>query len=258
MQVAEPSLASPLFPFSQAAVATETSAQRAADEPNLSEMPIDELREAIRKSQVTFPAQVPSFPKHDRSDIQRQLVQLYFVRGWSGPKIGVRYGLRRLRVQQILNAWKRRAVELGYIQCVPAAEVFTRRAQSALPVVITSVLNGSAAPVSSPFKSLRPRAKFNIAEIVSVLEQLQAGRTVGELAHELGVSAYTIRLWKDQHEVHFLRHENAQLKARLASLNAVEKTLIDIITRSDSAKAPSFMPFSRVASHTDSDYRESH
>ncbi len=259
MQVAEPSLALPLLPFTQAAVAAETPAQRSAAEPNLSEMPIDELREAIRKNRVTFPAQVPTFPKHDRSDIQRQLVQLYFVMGWSGPKIGVRYGLRRLRVQQILNAWKRRAVELGYIQCVPAAEVFTRRAQSApVQVVITSVLNGSAAPVTSPLKGHRPRAKFNIAEIVSVLEQLQAGRTAAELAHELGVSAYTIRLWKDQHEVHFLRHENAQLKARLASLNTVEKTLIDIITRSDSVKTPSFMPFSRVASHTDSDYRESH
>lgn len=259
MQVAEPSLASPLLSFSQAAVAVETPARRSADEPNLSDMPIDELREAIRKNQVTFPAQVPTFPKHDRSDVQRQLAQLYFVMGWSGPKIGARYGLRRLRVQQILNAWKRRAVELGYIQTVPAAEVFTRRAPSApVRVAITSVLNGSAAPVSSPPKGHRPRAKFNIAEIVSVLEQLQAGRTVSELAHDLGVSAYTIRLWKDQHEVHLLRHENAQLKARLASLNTVEKTLIDIITRSDNAKTPSFMPFSRVASHTDSDYRESH
>ncbi len=259
MRVAETSLESPLLAFPRAAVAPKDSAERGAAEPNLSEMPIDELREAIRRNQVTFPAQVPTFPKHDRSDVQRQLVQLYFVMGWSGPRIGVRYGLRRLRVQQILNAWKRRAAELGYIQSVPAAEVFTWRAQSPpLQVVITSVLNGSAAPVSSPLKGHRPRAKFNIAEIVSVLEQLEAGRTVAELAHELGVSAYTIRLWKDQHEVHFLRHENAQLKARLASLNTVEKTLIDIITRSDNPKTPSFMPFSRVASHTDSDYRESH
>jgi hypothetical protein len=231
---------------------------QSAAEPNLAEMPIDELREAIRKNQVTFPAQVPTFPKHDRYDVQRQLVQLYFVLGWSGPKIGVRYGLRRLRVQQILNTWKRRAVELGYVQAVPPAEVFTRGAQSAPPqVVITPVLDGSAALVCTPLKGPRPRAKFNIAEIVSVLEQLRTGRSVAELARELGVSAYTIRFWKDQHEVHFLRHENAQLRARLASLNTAEKTLIDIITRSDSANTSSFMPFSRVASHTDSGYRES-
>jgi DNA-binding transcriptional MerR regulator len=221
-------------------------------------MPIDELREAIRKNQVSFPAQVPTFPKHDRSDVQRQLVQLYFVCGWSGPKIGVRYGLRRLRVQQILNAWKRRAVELGYIQAVPSAEIFTQRAKNPpVRVVITSVLDGSAAPVSSSPKGHRPRARFSLAEIVSVLEQLAAGRTAADLAPELGVSATTIRTWKDQHEIHWLRHENAQLKARLANLNAVEKTLIDVITRSDDAKPASFMPFSRVASHTESDYRES-
>ncbi len=259
MQVAEPNLASPRFPVPQADAAAETPAERRAVEPNLSEMPIDELREAIRKNQVTFPGQVPTFPKHDRSDVQRQLVQLYFVMGWSGPKIGVRYGLRRLRVQQILNAWKRRAVELGYIQFVPAAEVPKRRVLSApVQVAITPVLSGSAAPVSSSPKGHRPRAKFSVAEIVSVLEQLEGGRTVADLSHEFGVSAYTIRLWKDQHEVHWLRHENAKLKARLADLNAVEKTLIDVITRSDSVKPASFMPFSRLASHTDSDYRESH
>jgi hypothetical protein len=259
MQVAEPFLASPLFLFLQAGAQPKDPAERSAAEPNLSEMPIDELREAVRKNQVTFPAQVPTFPKHDRSDVQRQLVQLYFVMGWSGPKIGVRYGLRRLRVQQILNAWKRRAVELGYIQFVPPAEVLTQTVESApIRVVLSPVLDGAAAPLSLPPKGHRPRAKFNIAEIVSVLEQMEAGRTVADLAHELGVSAYTIRIWKDQHEIHWLRHENAQLKARLADLNAVEKTLIDVITRSDHVKPASFMPFSRVASHTDSDYRESH
>jgi hypothetical protein len=271
MHVAEPSLASPLFPVPQAGALPKDPAAASAVQPNLSEMPIDELREAIRKNQVTFPAQVPTFPKHDRSDVQRQLVQLYFLLGWSGPKIGVRYGLRRLRVQQILNAWKRRAVELGYIQSVPPAEVLTRPAKSSpIRVVLSPVLNGSAAPggesvapgsgrpqVSSSKKGYRPRAKFGIAEIVSVLEQLEAGRTVAELANELGVSVYTIRIWKDEHEIHWLRHENAQLKTRLANLNAVEKTLIDVITRSDNVNHPSFMPFSRVASHTESDYRES-
>jgi len=258
MQVAEPSLASPPMPFPQAAVGSKESAGQSAVEPNLSEMPIDELREAIRKNQVSFPAQIPTFPKHDRPDVQRQLVQLYFLLGWSGPKIGVRYGLRRLRVQQILNAWKKRAVELGYIQCVPAADVLMRAVRSQpIRVVLSPVIDGSAAPVSSPQKSPRPRAKFNISEIVSVLQQLAAGRTVAELATELGISAYTIRLWKDQHEIHWLRHENAQLKARIARLSTVEKTLIDVITRSDHVNAPSFMPFSQVSSHTETDYRES-
>src|SRR5579862_1767576 len=90
-------------------------------ETTLIEMRTDKLRQAIRKNQVSFPSQVPSFPKHDRPDLQQKLAQLYFVCGWSGPKIGARYGLSRLRIQQILNTWKRRAVEQGYIQTVPPA-----------------------------------------------------------------------------------------------------------------------------------------
>ena len=271
MQVAEPSIAFPLFPFPQADKLPADPAGSRAVEPNLSEMPVDELREAIRRNQVTFPAQVPVFPKHDRSDVQRQLVQLYFLFGWSGPRIGIRYGLRRSRVQQILNAWKRRAVELGYIQAVPSAEVLAPRARgAAVQVVFSAVTKGSAAPVvecstpdsakahvSSSKKSYRPRAKFNISEIVAVLEQLEAGRTAVEMANELGISAYTIRVWKDQHEVHLLRHQNAELKARLARLNVVEKTLIDVITRSDGVKPASFMPFSQGSSHTETDCRES-
>jgi hypothetical protein len=271
MQVAEPSTASSSFPFPQSVALPKDSAERSALEPNLSEMPVDELREAIRKNQFTFPAQVPVFSKHDRSDVQRQLVQLYFLFGWSGPRIGVRYGLRRSRVQQILNAWKRRAVELGYIQSIPSVQVFTQPAKSPpIRVVLSPVLQGSAAPVvecvapesgsthmSPPKKNHRPRAKFNISEIVSVLQQLEAGRTAVEMAKEVGISAYTIRLWKDQHEIHLLRHQNAQLKARLVRLSAVEKTLIDVITRSDSVNPPSFMPFSRVSPHTETDYRES-
>ena len=149
-------------------------------------------------------------------------------------------------------------MELGYIQSVPSVQVFTSPAKSPpIRVVLSPVFKGSAAPgvesaapdpgrthVPSRPKNPRPRAKFNITEIVSVLQQLEAGRTAVEMANELGISAYTIRLWKDQHEIHLLRHQNAQLKARLARLNAVEKTLIDVITRSDSVKLPSFMPFS--------------
>jgi hypothetical protein len=96
MQVAEPTITSPLPPFSQAGALPKDPAERSAVELNLSEMPVDELREQIRKNRVTFPAQVPVFSKHDRSDVQRQLVQLYFLFGWSGPRIGIRFGLRRI------------------------------------------------------------------------------------------------------------------------------------------------------------------
>ena len=268
MQLIEQNLASPHFTFPQVGIVPKVPATPAAVEANLSEMRIDDLRDAIRKNQVTFPSQVPTFPKHDRPDLQRKLVQLYFILGWSGPKIGVRYGLRRLRVQQILNAWKRRAVELGYLQFVPPAEMLARAWEhSPIHVVLRPVINDLPAPVVQPSAAApsssqgsighRPRARFDISQIVPVLEQLEAGRTMAEMAKEVGVSIYTIRTWKEQHEVSLLRHENAQLKARLARMNVAEKTLIDLITRSDNEKSPSFMPFSRVPSHTESDYRES-
>jgi hypothetical protein len=79
------------------------------------------LRRAIRSNRISFPSQVPVFPKHDRADLQRKVVQLYFLFGWSCSRIGARYNLRRQRVQQILNAWTRRATQMGYLQSIPPA-----------------------------------------------------------------------------------------------------------------------------------------
>jgi hypothetical protein len=90
--------------------------------PNLQQLTLEQMRAAIRSNQVSFPSQVPTFARHDRPDLQRKLVQLYFVLGWSCGTIGARYGLIRQRVQQILNIWKRRAIEMGYIQTIPGAE----------------------------------------------------------------------------------------------------------------------------------------
>jgi hypothetical protein len=78
-----------------------------------------ELRLKIRRNRASFPSQVPTFPKHDRPDLQRKLVQLYFLFGWSCNKIAVRHGILRQRVQQILSTWKRRAIQMGYIQEIP-------------------------------------------------------------------------------------------------------------------------------------------
>src|ERR1700719_1207083 len=94
-------------------------AHAAFSDKKLLQMRVDELRAAIWKHQVSFPSQIPTFSKHTRPDLQRKLVQLYFICGWSGPKIRARYRLGAQRFQQILNTWKRRAVELGYIQMIP-------------------------------------------------------------------------------------------------------------------------------------------
>jgi hypothetical protein len=88
----------------------------------LDHLSLHDLRQAIRSNRVSFPAQVPVFPKHDRPDLQRKMVQLYFILGWSCGSIANRYGMLRQRVQQILNTWKRRAVQTGYIQDIPLPE----------------------------------------------------------------------------------------------------------------------------------------
>jgi hypothetical protein len=89
---------------------------------NIERLKINTLRSAIRCNRISFPSQVPVFPKHDRPDLQRKMVQLYFLFGWSCRRIGARYGLRRQRVQQVLNVWKRRAVQMGYLQSIPPAQ----------------------------------------------------------------------------------------------------------------------------------------
>ena len=252
MQLAEATLNYPLtFPqFDELATAP---ADESAPEANLCELPIDRLREAIRKNEVTFPSQVPTFPKRDRPDLQQKLVQLYFVCGWNCPRIGARYGMKRLRVQQILNTWKRRAVELGYLQVVPPAAAFLQSPRK-LPirVVLSPVPNASFAmdiELSAPSPSSsqqripkpvrrrthrgdRPRTKFSLAEIAGVLRQLQAGRTVAEMAQAVGVPAFTIRSWKGEHEMRVLRRENAELKKLLTNLGRGNDPLINSIRKS--------------------------
>jgi hypothetical protein len=83
---------------------------------------INQLRRAIRSNRISFPAQVPAFPKHDRADLQPKLVLLYFLFGWSCSRIGDRYGLTRQRVQQILTTWASRAIQMGYVQAIPPAK----------------------------------------------------------------------------------------------------------------------------------------
>jgi DNA-binding transcriptional regulator LsrR (DeoR family) len=75
----------------------------------------------VRQNRISFPSQLPTFSKHDRPDVQRKAAQLYFLFGWSCARIAQRYALPRQRVQQILSTWKRRAVQMGYIQEIPPA-----------------------------------------------------------------------------------------------------------------------------------------
>ncbi len=207
----------------------------------LYEMRVDQLREAIRNNQASFPAQIPTFSRHTRPDLQRKLVQLYFVNGWSAPQIRARYHLGGQRFQQILSTWKNRAIELGYIQAIPPDP---RIALSSLRLPIRVALspaNGSTAPALPAVRRFgaqqpgnhrkangngqeigRPRRKCDLIQIAKLLDDIQRGRTVADIADEAGVSESTVRVWRRQQEARVLERENRELRERLAKLDAIE------------------------------------
>ena len=90
---------------------------------NIEEIPIMDLRRAIRANWISFPSQVPTFPNCGPRDLQRRIIQLYFLMGWNCAKIAARYGLVQDRVRSVLTAWKCRAANAGYLQHIPPAEV---------------------------------------------------------------------------------------------------------------------------------------
>ncbi len=87
----------------------------------IEELAINILRKAIHANLIRFPSQAPIFPTRGASDLQRNVIDLYFGQGWSTAQIATRYELRRKRVQRILKAWTVRAVRAGYIQYSPLA-----------------------------------------------------------------------------------------------------------------------------------------
>jgi hypothetical protein len=92
---------------------------------DLQDLMLNQLRNAIRANQVSFPSQVPTFTKQHRPEVEWQFVQLYFVRGWGPCAIAKRYACSREYVRQVLTQWKRHAVFAGYLQTIPPSEIDT-------------------------------------------------------------------------------------------------------------------------------------
>jgi len=78
------------------------------------------LRQAIRNREVSFPAQVPSFPRQNWGENQWRVVILYFGRGWTCERLAARYGVTCGRVRQLLRSWVECAMARGYLQEIPA------------------------------------------------------------------------------------------------------------------------------------------
>ncbi len=113
------------------------------DQARLHHLRADQLRTAVRCNLVTFPGQIPVFERHDRPDLQRRVVQLYFILGWSCETIAARYGMMRQRIGQVLSTWKKRALEMGYIQLIPPAEAL-HRPDRTIRIVLSPVVSDSA------------------------------------------------------------------------------------------------------------------
>ena len=89
------------------------------------------LREAIRNRQVSFPSQVPSFPRQYNVEIQWRVVTLYFIRGWTCEQLAARYHVTSSRVRQLLRSWVECAAADGYLQAIPAAGLTAARSSRA-------------------------------------------------------------------------------------------------------------------------------
>jgi hypothetical protein len=61
----------------------------------------------------------PIFSRHSKPDREWRIAVLYFIRGWQCRDLAGRFEITPERVRQILGEWKRRAVQLGFIQSIP-------------------------------------------------------------------------------------------------------------------------------------------
>lgn len=84
------------------------------------------------------------------------------------------------------------------------------------------------------------KSKHTEAQMIQALKQVEAGRTVEDVARDCGVSKHTIYAWKAKYggmdvseaqEVRQLREENARLKKLVADLSLDKDMLKSVISK---------------------------
>ena len=84
------------------------------------------------------------------------------------------------------------------------------------------------------------KSRHTEAQMIHALKQVEAGRTVEDVARESGVSKHTIYAWKanyggmdvsEAQEVKQLREENARLKKLVADLSLDKDMLKSVISK---------------------------
>jgi putative transposase len=85
-----------------------------------------------------------------------------------------------------------------------------------------------------------PRSKHSEAQIIAALKQVEAGRTVEDVAPEVGVSKHTLYAWKAKYgglevneaqRLKQLEDENGRLKKLVAELSLDREMLKAVITK---------------------------
>jgi Transposase len=135
--------------------------------------------------------------------------------------------------------WTKRAIELGYIQIIPASPLRRPPMQITLSPVVGNAIRprgGKGDRANSrqietdlyeqtrKASGFRPRRVFDETQIADVIRQLQQGRSSGSIAMEIGVSRPRIEAWRKEYELRMLRSENAELKRKIAQSSVIEKT----------------------------------
>jgi putative transposase len=86
------------------------------------------------------------------------------------------------------------------------------------------------------------KSNHSEAQIIGVLKQVEAGRSVEDVARDQGVSKHTIYAWKSKYggmevseaqEVKQLREENSRLKKLVADLS-LDKDMLQSVIRKNS------------------------
>jgi putative transposase len=84
------------------------------------------------------------------------------------------------------------------------------------------------------------KSRHTEAQMIQALKQVEAGRTVEDVARDSGVSKHTIYAWKAKYggmdvseaqEVKQLREENARLKKLVADLSLDKDMLKSVISK---------------------------
>ena len=86
------------------------------------------------------------------------------------------------------------------------------------------------------------KSRHSEAQIIGVLKQVEAGRSVEDVARDQGVSKHTLYAWKSKYggmevseaqEVKQLREENSRLKKLVADLS-LDKDMLQSVIRKNS------------------------